>query len=86
MDKNIFVQSKYLSRIFKAKYVFMHNNSPFHLSKLTREYFEHKRFTGNNGMATVKFSSESIHKSMAYCEDEIIRSICNIIAKQTNKN
>ena len=44
MDKTFFAWFKSYS--FKVKCVFMHDNAPSHVSKLTCEFFEHKRFTG----------------------------------------
>ena len=42
MDKTFF--ASYKSQSIKVKCVFMHDNAPSHASKLTHEFFEHKRF------------------------------------------
>ena len=46
MDKILCALNKYQSCSFKVKYAFMHNN----VSKLTREFFEHKRLAGEKIM------------------------------------
>lgn len=46
MDKNLFECYKTHPRSFKAVCVYMHDNDPSHISKLTREFFERKIFTG----------------------------------------
>lgn len=50
MNKTFFSWHKSQSSNFKVKCVFMHNNAPFHVSKLTCELCEHKRFTGEKIM------------------------------------
>ena len=46
MDKIFSPWYKFQSQSFKVKCLFMHDNVPSHVSKLTREFFEHKNFTG----------------------------------------
>ena len=50
MDKTFFAWYKSQSHSFKVKCVFMHDNDPSHVSKLTCELFQHKRFTGEKIM------------------------------------
>ena len=50
MDKTFFAWHNFQSYSFKVKRVFMHNNVPSHVSKLTYEFFEHERFTGDKIM------------------------------------
>ena len=45
IDKTFFALYKSESNSFKVKCVFMHNNPPLHVSKLTCEFFKHKSFT-----------------------------------------
>ena len=70
MDKTFFewYKSKFLS--FKVKCVFMHINASSHISKITREFFEHKRFTGEKTI--IYYWSESYRKSIVNREDNII--------------
>ena len=46
MDKTFFAKYKSEPWSFKVKSIFMHSNTPSHVSKLTHEFFKHKRFTG----------------------------------------
>ena len=56
MDKAFFTWYKSQSHRFKVKYVSMHDNAPSHVSKLTHEFFEHKRFTGEKIMEWIPSS------------------------------
>ena len=45
MDKTFLAWYMSKSRSFKVKWVLMRDNASSHVSKLTREFFEHKIFT-----------------------------------------
>ncbi len=74
IDKNFFAWYKSQSRSFNGKCVFMHDNLPAHIAKLTCELFANKMFywRKDNVMATIKSWSEINRKSMVYYEDGII--------------
>ena len=50
MDKTLFAWYKSQSHSFKVNRVFIHSKVLYHESKLTREFFEHKRFAGEKIM------------------------------------
>ena len=50
MEKTFLAWYQSQSFSFKMKCVFMHNNAPFHISKLTCEFLEHERFAGEKIM------------------------------------
>ena len=70
MDKS-FAWYKSQSCSFKVKCVFMRDNAPSLVLKLTCEFFE-LRYVLERRMATIKFRSEFIWNSMVNCEDEIL--------------
>ena len=43
MDYTLFAWYNSQSQTFKLKYLFMHDNAPSHLSKLTHKFFEYKK-------------------------------------------
>ena len=50
MYKTFFAWYKSQSHSFKVNCVFMHDNAPSHVSKLTCEFFKHESFTGETIM------------------------------------
>ena len=57
-EKTFFAWYKSPSRSFKVKCVSMHDNAPSHVSKLTHEFFEHKRSTGEKIMERLSLSPD----------------------------